>query len=234
MKKIPTEDCDRQRKGRVDARSDSLRQRFGRCCHNDALGRFTSSATSGFIMRRNGRNSFEFEKGRVSIIAERWTMIRCKSENHVPIVAVSEEPRVLHDPSPASCDRLLFPGVQVSGVWSHKVPARPQLVEEGLSGEFPDSHSVVVDQPVAETVEKTLDDMRVISPKKSQPIFLFIEERSKKPNNSKQTGRHDVFHKNFPKIRMVKSVSSRITTQGPCKEPPGSERRPCSSCRKHF
>ena len=40
-------------KSSFDGRSDSLRQRFGRFCHFDAVGRFTSSAIFGFIMRRN-------------------------------------------------------------------------------------------------------------------------------------------------------------------------------------
>ena len=41
---------DRQRTGRVDGRSDSLRQRFGRFCEDDAVGRFTCSAISGFFL----------------------------------------------------------------------------------------------------------------------------------------------------------------------------------------
>ena len=44
-------DC--QRQGRVDRRGDSIHQRFGRFGRNDAVGRFTSGAISGFIRRRN-------------------------------------------------------------------------------------------------------------------------------------------------------------------------------------
>ena len=43
---------DRQQEGRVDGRSDSVCQRFGRFCHNDAVGRFFSTAFSGFIVRK--------------------------------------------------------------------------------------------------------------------------------------------------------------------------------------
>ena len=45
---------------------------------------------------------------------------RCKSENPVPIVAVSKEPRTPDDPSKASGDRLL-PGASTSGDQPRKV-----------------------------------------------------------------------------------------------------------------
>ena len=38
------------------------------------------------------------------------TVIRCKSESRVSIVAVSQESRVLHVPEKASGDRLRSPG----------------------------------------------------------------------------------------------------------------------------
>ena len=60
---------------------------------------------------------------------------RCKSENRVPTVAVSEEPRIPFDPSKAVCDRLHFSGVQAPGKWSHKVPEWLQPFNKGLSGE---------------------------------------------------------------------------------------------------
>ena len=60
---------------------------------------------------------------------------RCKSENRVPIVAVSEESRKPDDPSMAVCDRLHFPGVQAPGNRSHKVPEWLQPFNKGLSGE---------------------------------------------------------------------------------------------------
>ena len=42
---------------------------------------------SGFIMRRNGL-LFRMEQGRVSIVDQCGKVIRCKSENHEPTVAV--------------------------------------------------------------------------------------------------------------------------------------------------
>ena len=43
---------------------------------------------------------------------------------------------------------------------SHRVQNGFHLVKEGLSGELPDSHNVVVEQPVVEPKENTLDDTR--------------------------------------------------------------------------
>ena len=83
---------DRQRKGRVDGRNDSAIERFGSFCHNDAVGRFTSSAIFGCIMRRNAL-LLRMKKGEPPSMIRDGKVIRCKSENHVPLLAVSEEPR---------------------------------------------------------------------------------------------------------------------------------------------
>ena len=48
-------------------------------------------------------------------------LIRCKSENHVPIVAVSKGLRIPDDPSKALGDRLQIPGVRSSGDQSRQV-----------------------------------------------------------------------------------------------------------------
>ena len=98
---------------------------------------------------------------------------------------------------------------------SHKVPERLQLDKEGLSREPPDSQSVVVEQlVVVEPQEKTTDDMRV-SPEEESTDLPFIAERSKRPNTSKQFAATMFLH-TFPKIRIVKSVSSR-PTRAPCR-----------------
>ena len=60
----------RERKGRVDGRGDNVRLRFGRLCQCDAVGRFTSSAISGFIVRRNGATPTN-GKWRISILCRR-------------------------------------------------------------------------------------------------------------------------------------------------------------------
>ena len=111
---------------------------------------------------------------------------RCKSEKHLPSVAVSKERRMYipDDPSKAWGDRLQIPGastsgdqsrkvlqpdfpqqenpglppgvglhlpgVQALGHGSHELPEWLQPLEEGLSGELPDSHNVVVVQPEVE------------------------------------------------------------------------------------
>ena len=115
-------------------------------------------------------------------------VIRCQSENHVPIMTVSQEFRISVS-AKASGDRLHFPDVQAPG---QKVPERHQTFEEGLSGEPTDSHNVVVEQPVVEPKEKIPDDMRVSSEEESTALPL-IAKRSKKSNTSKPIGRHSVF-----------------------------------------
>ena len=95
-------------------------QPFGRLCHNDLVGRCTSSAILEFITRRNGI-LLRMEEGRVLFLIEDGQVTRCKSENHVPIVAVSKEPRVPNDPSQASGDRLQIPNASESGDGSHQV-----------------------------------------------------------------------------------------------------------------
>ena len=92
-----------------------------------------------------------------------------RSENRVPIVAVSKQLRKPDDPSVLSGDRLHFPGVQAPEDQSHKVPEWLQPFEGGLGGEPPDSHNVVVEQLVLEPTEKTLDEGEL--QKLSQPIF---------------------------------------------------------------
>ena len=44
---------------------------------------------------------------------------------------------------------------QASGDLSLKVPGRIQPFKEGLSGEPPDSHNVLVDQPAVESEKRT-------------------------------------------------------------------------------
>ena len=62
-------------------------------------------------------------------------VIRCESENHVPIVTVSKDPRTPDDPSKASGNRLQIPGVRAPGDRSHKFPEWLQPFKEGLSAE---------------------------------------------------------------------------------------------------
>ena len=104
-------------------------------------------------------------------------VIRCKSENHVPLVAVSEELRIPDVLSKAAGDRLHIAGASGPGDWSrkvlqsdvpsqenrthiscvqapgdppHKVPEWLQPLKECPSGDPPDPHHEVVEQPVVE------------------------------------------------------------------------------------
>ena len=79
------------------------------------------------------------------------------------------------------------------------------LFEEGLSGEHPDSHNVVVEQTVVDPKERPSSDVRVSSEEKSTDL-PFTAERSKRPNTSKPIGRHIFFI--FPTIRIAKFAIS--------------------------
>ena len=87
----------------------------------------------------------------------------------------------------------ILPGVQTSGEGSHKVSERLQPFKEGFSGEPPDSHNVVVEQPQVEPQERTPDEMRVRSEEESTD-FPYIAARSTRPNASQPTGRHSVYN----------------------------------------
>ena len=102
--------------------------------------------------------------------------MRCKSENHVPIVAVSDAPRIPDALSKASGDRLQNSGARPSGdrsraVLQSNVPSQEnpdqasgdrshvpgvEASGEGLSGKPPDSYNVVVEQLAGESEEKHL------------------------------------------------------------------------------
>ena len=72
----------------------------------------------------------------------------------------------------------------------HKVPERLQFFKEGLSGEPPDPHNVVLEQPVFEPKEKTPDDTRVSSEAELTNLPFIAPKR---PNTSKPTGRYNIF-----------------------------------------
>ena len=87
---------DRQRKGRVDGRSDSVCERCGRLCHNDAVEDSPEVLSLSLLC---------VEKN-----------IRCKSGNCVPIVTVSTEVRTLDVSTKVSGDRsrkVLQPDVPI-------------------------------------------------------------------------------------------------------------------------
>ena len=119
------------------------------------------------------------EKGESPSLIFSKEVIRFKSENQVPIVASPREPRIPHDPSKASGDRLQNPsatasgdrsrevllsevpkpeklraGVPAPGERSKKVPERLQPFTDGLHGEPPDLNDVVVEHPVVEPKER--------------------------------------------------------------------------------
>ena len=67
------------------------------------------------------RCSCEWKKGESPSLMKDENVTRCKSENHVPLLAVAEEPRIPDAPSKASGDRLRIPGGRSSGDQSREV-----------------------------------------------------------------------------------------------------------------
>ena len=59
-------------------------------------------------------DSCQWKKGESPSLIEDGKITKCKSENHVPIVTISKEPRIHDDPSEEN------PGVQALGDRSHK------------------------------------------------------------------------------------------------------------------
>ena len=135
-------------------------------------------------------------------------MIWCKSQNHAQIATVSKEPRTPDDPSKASGDRLQIPAHQDAGREKffnpmsqarrtqarHRPIALSQVTRHRETGHdkgperlqpFKEGFSVV------EPKEKTPHSMRVSSEEELTDI-PFIAKRSKRPNTSMPTGRHNV------------------------------------------
>ena len=176
---------------RVDGRSDSLRSRSGRVCHNHAVRRFTGSTISGFIMRRNGITTLKNGKGEFPSLRKDGTVMRCKSRERVPIVTVLKKLRTPDVSANASSDRLQITGVRASGDRSRKFPQSDVSGQENsgqasgdrlhFSGgqapgdgshnvpewlklfELPDSHNVVVEHLLVGPSQKTLDELKASS-----------------------------------------------------------------------
>ena len=105
-------------------------------------------------------------------------------------VASMREPR----PGQASGDRLHVSGVQAPG-------------EEGLAGESPVSHNVVVEQPVVSQKRNTWCNEGV--PKKSQAIFQLSQNGQETKHKQANWQAHCFFLLMFLNIRIVKSVNSQ-------------------------
>ena len=105
--------------------------------------------------------------------------------------------------------------VQALGDERHKVPEPLQLFKEGLSGEPPELHDVVVDQPAVEPKGKTPDDMRVRSQEESSDLLVFAE-RSKRRTTRKPTGRHNVFT-HVPADPNCEVCKLTKTSRAPCR-----------------
>ena len=86
----------------------------------------------------------------------------------------------------------VFPGVQAPKTGRTRFHKGFNLFKEGLSGEPPNPHNVVVEQLVDEPREKTPEDMRVTSEEESADLRVFAE-KTKRPNTSKSTGQHNAF-----------------------------------------
>ena len=90
----------------------------------------------------------------------------------MPNVSVSQEPRIPGDPSKASGDRLRMPGVQALGIGRF---------QSGLNF-----------SKKASLVNPLLPSSRPHTISCSADLLVFAQ-RSKRPNKSKPSGRHDVF-----------------------------------------
>ena len=119
--------------------------------------------------------SHEWNRREFPSLVQDGKVTRCKSENRVPIVVVSNEavfPMTVGRRRATGCkfqvpdrqetgrEKLFNPmsqarRVQAPGGRSHEVPERLQLFTQGLSVERPDSHKVVEEPPVVEPKEKT-------------------------------------------------------------------------------
>ena len=100
---------------------------------------------------------------------------------------------------------------------SHKVPKWFHSSKEGHSGEPPNSRNVV-EQPAVEPKEKTPDEMELSSKEESNDL-PFVAERSKRPNTSKPTGRHNVFT-HVPKDPHCQICELMKTTRAPSRNRP--------------
>ena len=94
------------------------------------------------------------------------------------------------------------------------------LFEEGLSGEHPDSHNVVVEQTVVDPKERPSSDVRVSSEEKSNDL-PFIAVRSKRPNTSKPIEAGKFFH--FPNDPNCEVCNLAKTSRAPCRNRPMHE-----------
>ena len=182
--------------------------RFGRFCHNDVVVRFTSSATSECFMRRNGI-LIRMEIWRVSISDWRW--ISDKVQVWEPRSNCGHFKRTSYTRCPfegfgrpiasSRCQRI-----------RRQVAIRFQsgfsIFRTSLSGDRPDSHTVVVEQFVVEPTEKTHDDLRVSFEEESTDLLCSSQNG---PRDQTQASRlaGTIFLHIFFKIRIVKFVSSR-------------------------
>ena len=127
--------------------------------------------------------SYDWKRRKSTSLINCGLVIRCTSENHVPIVAISQELRTPTSP------RRLRPTDCESQVPEHQETSR-MTFQHGFSfstkasGEPPDSHNVVVEQPVVEPKKKTPDKMGE-SRRRGNRSSCF-----RRPNTSKPTVRH--------------------------------------------
>ena len=125
-------------------------------------------------------------------------MIRCKSRNHVKIVAISKETLIPDDPSKASSDRLRIPGARAPGDLSRTVPQS--------------------DVPSQENPGQASGD-RLQSSEEESTDLPVVTESSKRPNTSKPTGQHNV-STHVPKCPSCEVCKLTMTARAPYKNRP--------------
>ena len=90
---------------------------------------------------------------------------------------------------------------------------------EGFCGQPPDSENVSVEQPVVEPKDTTNDDVRVGSEGKLSNLPVF-EERSRGPNTSMTTGKHNVFSTHFLQNPNCEVCKLTKITRATCRNSP--------------
>ena len=135
------------------------------------------------------------EKGRVSTVDERWKIyLMRESANHVPMVAVSTRTSYFRGPKPREPRPDIGPPITLSRVQalgdeSHKVPERLRFFHSR-----PLTHIMSKWNNLYLSHKGKHLMMRASSEEKSTDLLL-MTEKSKRPNTSNPTGRHNVLKK---------------------------------------
>ena len=114
---------------------------------------------------------------------------------------------------------------------SRNVPERLQFVNEGFSGDIPDSHNVMVEQLVIEPKEKTPDDMRVQLRRRVKRSSIYRRKVQETEAEANQLAGTLFLHICTNKSEWVKFVSSRTLPEVRAGAAPMNEETVSSTAR---